>query len=845
MSSVKAAARYIEQGWAVVPVPSGAKSPGRDGWQDLRIGLEDVPRYFTNGQNIGIHCGEPSGWLVPVDLDAPEALRIADRFLPPTRASGRESTPDSHRWYFSEGVGHKTFKDLDGSMILELRSTGHHTLVEPSKHPGGESYRWDRTGRAIATTPAGKLLHSCQELATAALIARHLPDTRDEGGGGRHELALALAGFLIRRGLSEELVSTILVGGWDAKGYGRSERGRREAHRDLEGVVSDTAARLRDDRPATGGKRLEELLPGVRARIAKFWDWGGRLDDETAEAFNNTDLGNARRFVAWEGGALRYCHPWRRWLAYDGQRWKVDDRGEVVKRAKTIPAKIYREASEAADEQTRKALGKHAAATEHARSIGAMIKLSEPEVPVVPDELDPDPWKLGVLNGTIDLRTGKLGTHSRGDLITKMAPVEYDPHATAPNWREVLERVLPSDEVRAFFKRLCGYALAGVVSEHILPILYGTGANGKSTVMNALLEVWGDYGIQAAPDLLIAKRGAHPTELADLFGMRLVASVETEDGRRFAESLVKQLTGGDKVRARRMREDFWQFTPTHTVFLATNHRPEVRGTDLGIWRRIHLIPFTETIPPDEQDTALPEKLRGELSGILAWCVEGCLEWQLDGLQAPDEVLAATKEYREEMDVLGAFLEECCEVGPEKNVAASELYQAYGLWCTDNGEQQETQRKFGRRLTERGVFSRYKGGSTGGHRWRGLDLLTLWKSRISRDSDPTDVKVSFNSQTRASQGTNSKSGSEGSEGSADPSDVAKAAREIGKAESGPAKMLAAYLEKPNRERLMYLTRAVLVARGEDPARWEALAGAVEAAAASPDNHPIGCECGGCE
>jgi len=766
MSSAKAAARYVERGWVPVPVLAGEKNPGRDGWQELRIGLEDIPRHFTNGQNVGIHCGEPSGWLVPADLDAPETMRIADRFLPPTLTSGRESTPDSHRWYVSEGAQHATFKDLDGSMILELRSTGHHTLVEPSKHPSGECYRWDRSGRKIATIGAEELLRSCRALAAAALIARHLPKTRGQGGGGRHEIALALAGFLLRRGLSEEAVLEILVGGWDARGYGGSDRDRRTAHRDLEGLVADTAARLRDDRPATGGKRLEDLLPGLRGRIAKFWGWGGRLDDETAEAFNTTDLGNSRRFIAWEGGDLRYCHPWKRWLVWDGRSWGVDERGEVLKRGKATVPTIYREASEAGDEQTRKALAKHAANSESERSIRAMIKLAEPEVPVLPNELDSDPWKLNVLNGTIDLRTGTLGAHNRSDLITKTAPVEYDPHAEAPNWRTVLERVLPSEDVRGFFKRLCGYALAGVVSEHVLPILYGTGANGKSTVLNALLEAFGDYGIQAAPDLLIAKRGAHPTELADLFGMRLVASIEVEDGRRFAESLVKQLTGGDKVRARRMREDFWQFAPTHTVFLATNHRPEVRGTDNAIWRRIRLIPFTETIPSEEQDTELPEKLRAELPGILAWAVEGCLEWRLDGLQAPAEVLAATEQYREEMDVLGAFLAECCTQDSEENVAASDLYRAYGLWCEDTGETQETQRKFGRRLTERGVFSRYKGGAKGTWRWKGLGLLTLWKSRICRDSDPTDVKMTIDSSKRLPREVNRNSGSEGSEGSAE-------------------------------------------------------------------------------
>lgn len=763
-SSAEAAAGYIEQGWMPIPVPAGEKSPGRDSWQDLRISLEDVPRYFTNGQNIGLHCGEPSRWLVCVDLDVREALLSAGHFLPPTLISGRESTPESHRWFTCEGADHVTFKDLNGSMILELRSTGHHTLVPPSTHPSGERYQWANNGHTLATLTPTELLKHCRELATATLIARHLPKTRAEGGGGRHELALALTGFLLRRGLPEGGVETILKAGWDARGYGGSEKARREAHGDLEGIVAATSERLRDNKPATGGKRLEELVPGLRSRIAKYWNWSGRLDDETAEAFNTTDLGNSRRLIAWEGGDLRYCYPWGRWLVWTGCNWLVDVRGEVLKRAKVTVSRIYQEAAAARDEETRKALAKHAMSSESERKIKAMVELAKPEVSILPEELDADPWKLNVLNGTVDLRSGKLLEHNRADLMTKVAPVEYHPMAPAPHWHEVLERVLPSEEVRGFFKRLCGYALTGVVSEHVLPVLYGTGANGKSTVLNALLEALGDYGIQAAPDLLIAKRGSHPTELADLFGMRFVASIEVEDGRRFAESLVKQLTGGDRVRARRMRQDFWEFDPTHTVFLATNHKPEVRGTDNAIWRRIRLIPFTETISPDEQDKKLPEKLRAELPGIIAWAIEGCLEWQLDGLQAPEEVRQATGEYRSEMDVVGAFLNGCCVLGEDRTVSAADLYRAYSEWCKDTGEAQEKQRKFGSKLTERRGLDRYRGGKTGGHMWRGIDLLTHWKFRICRYSDPTDPKVTISNSKNPLRGTNDTLGSEGSEGS---------------------------------------------------------------------------------
>jgi len=310
---------------------------------------------------------------------------------------------------------------------------------------------------------------------------------------------------------------------------------------------------------------------------------------------------------------------------------------------------------------------------------------------------------LNVENGTVDL-SGELREHRRENMITKLAPVEYDPDAKAPIFDAFLKRILPSEALRKFMQRAIGYAAAGIVSEEVLVILYGTGANGKSTLVNIIMEALGDYAMQAAPELLLAKRGSHPTELADLFGARLVASVEVDEGRRLAESLVKQLTGRDPIKARRMREDFWQFDPTHTVFLATNHRPEVRGTDHAIWRRIKLVPFEVTIPESEQDKRLVEKLRKELPGILAWIVRGCLEYQREGLGEPNEVKEATEGYRAEQDILAAFIEDRCVVHPKAHVGATPLYRTYKDWCEDAGESQLTQTKFGLQLRERGFRS---------------------------------------------------------------------------------------------------------------------------------------------
>jgi putative DNA primase/helicase len=754
-----------------VPIPSRQKGPQLAGWQRLRLSAADVPSHFTNGQNIGIITGEASDWLVTVDLDRPEAVALAGRFLEPTLTSGRESVPDGHWWYFSPGLEHREFegipKTASEGTILELRSTDHQTVVEPSVHPSGERYRWSRSGLEPLEVDAGELTAAGRRLAAAALIACHLPESKERGGGGgRYHYALALAGYLLRHEEAPESVEKLLKAAWDARGWHGIERHRRSSYAGIERAVRDTAEKIRRGDPTTGGRTLEGMVQGLPRKIADFLGWEQFTLREGRGSYLCTDQGNAERLADRHGANLRYCYPWGKWLVYDGTRWRVDDRGAVVRLAKETVRAIFEEAKEAQDDETAKQLGKWAISSQSESKLRAMISLaqSEPGVPVLPEELDTSKDLLNVLNGTIDLRTGELREHRREDLITKIAPVEYDPDAKAPAWAATLERALPSPAVRSFFKKLCGYALTGDVSEQMLPVLYGTGANGKSTVLNALLAVVGDYGMQAAPDLLVAKKGAHPTELADLFGMRLVASIEVEDGSRLAESLVKQLTGGDRVKARRMRQDFWEFEPTHKVLMACNHKPQIKGTDNAIWRRIRLVPFTETIPPAEQDKHLPDKLRAEKAGILRWALEGCRDWRREGLQAPEEVRKATGSYRAEMDVLGAFLRECCILDAESNVAAKDLYAAYKLWCGENGERPETQRKFGSRLTERGGFERYRGGADGGHRWRGAELLTYWERAICRDSDPSDVKVPINAKKSAPRGVNGNSTSEGSEGS---------------------------------------------------------------------------------
>jgi putative DNA primase/helicase len=399
----------------------------------------------------------------------------------------------------------------------------------------------------------------------------------------------------------------------------------------------------------------------------------------------------------------------------------------VHRLAKKTVRSIYQEASDAEDEERRKALAKHAARSEGADKIKAMLELARSEIPVSPDELDADPWLLNASNGTLNLRTGEILGHQREDLITKLAPVEYAPNAPAPVWEAFLERVLPGEELRAFVQRAAGYSATGNTSEQVLLINHGGGNNGKSTFQEALATALGDYSMRAPTEMLMAKRaGGVPNDVARLKGARFVAASETEEGRRLAESLVKDLTGQDTISARFMRAEWFDFKPTHKLWLSTNHKPEIRGTDNAIWRRIRLVPWAVAIPPAERDRKLAEKLRGELSGILAWIVSGCIAWQREGLQAPAEVRKATAGYRSEMDVLGDFLADRCFHGERLQVGKDELYKAYQMWSDDAGERTETKRKFGMLLKERGIEDGRNSERTK-RIWKGIGLTTLARS----------------------------------------------------------------------------------------------------------------------
>lgn len=454
-----------------------------------------------------------------------------------------------------------------------------------------------------------------------------------------------------------------------------------------------------------------------------------------AGSFRLTDLGNAQRLAARAGDRLRFSRGV--WFAWDGRRWQRDESGLApVVEAKAVVGALYAEAAElakaaaAGDEEAGERatrMTRWAGASSRLNSVRAMVELAKSEAPIAVngDAFDRDRWLLNVENGTVDLRTGTLRPHAPSDMITHLAPVVFDPAATCPRWIRTLERILPDSNTRAWVQRYAGYALTGDVGEQVLMFAYGTGANGKSVLLDVLLSLMGDYGLRAAADLVVAKGETHPTELADLEGRRLVIVSEIDLGQRWAESTIKRITGDQTITARRMRQDFYTFPATHKLVIAANTKPAVRGADHAIWRRMRLVPFEVTIPPGERDKGLINTLVNEESaGILNWAIEGCLSWQREGLGEAKAVNEATEQYASDQDTLGQWIGDECHLGSEAWTQTTALYTNYAAWCVRQGHEPKLQPAFRSQLLERPGIKESRRGIG-----RGLTGIALHSARV--------------------------------------------------------------------------------------------------------------------
>jgi putative DNA primase/helicase len=442
----------------------------------------------------------------------------------------------------------------------------------------------------------------------------------------------------------------------------------------------------------------------------------------TIRSDSHTDIGNAELFIDHHGELVRYCASEKKWLVWSGGSWEWDNTEISVYFAQNTVKEMLAQAFKVEDEDKRKASILHAIRSSSMTKIEAMLHLARacPEIAVRTDELDGNPLLFNCDNGTFDLGTMKLKAPDPSDLITRRSLVRYDPAAQCPNWKKFLREITANCQpVIDYLQRAAGYSLCGEVTEHVLFLVWGSGQNGKSTFIEALRNVFGPYASAADFSTFASGRsmGGARNDIARLARSRLVTASESEKGCALAESLIKQLTGGDTVAARFLYLEAFEFKPMFKLWMFTNYLPKNSGGD-GIWRRVKLIPFSVRIPDDQIDGNLPVKLQAEASGILNWVIEGYAQFRVQGLNTPDEIKSATSGYRMQEDVLGRFIAACCSIGPAFNVKARTLYEAFQAWTSSFGEPGLDERKFAQVITASGITGKR---TAEGRMWQGITL----------------------------------------------------------------------------------------------------------------------------
>lgn len=726
----KKALAYAKLGISVLPLHGvnergcgcnnlDCSSPGKhpatkNGLSDASTDEHTVTEWFKRPGllNIGGRTGE-FFWVLDVDADKGglESLARLEAEHGPLDAAWVCHTGGGGRHYYFLGVGPKnsTSKLAPG---LDVRGTGGYVVLPPSDHSSGQKYRWDKERRPFykELTPAPAWLFDAVMALQAVPASVPVPERkgktleRVKGApeGQRNDTIFRLASSL--RGQGVELAEALEMCRYSAANCS-PPLPQNECDNIVRGVY---------ERYPEGGRAI-----AVPER---------RLQDEPgaeSRSFPLTDAGNAERLLYRLDGNVRYCHAFQKWLIWDGVIWRVDETGGAVLIQEAL--RMVRDLAEMGDgEYERKVVLKWAKDCEARSRLANMIELAKAFASIAPEDLDRDPMLLGVANGTLDLETGTLRDARKEDYITMQSPVRYDPDADCPEFEKFYFWAMSpggveDEELAGYVHMALGYSLTGLTTEQCLFFAHGSGANGKSTLLDVLKYILGDYAKTIPSDELMAQGfgGSFEATLARIKGARAVFCSETSN-KTMNETTVKELASGEVMQARMKYGHPFEFRPTCKLWVAGNHKPRIAGNDWGIWRRIRLIPFENTISEAGRDPRLLEKLTAEAPGILAWLVAG-LQVMLDpelGRRLPKcpRVMASTEEYREEMDVLGQFIEEVCEVGDGKTIQAGKLYGHYQQWAKACGQGALSMVTFANRLKDRG-FEKVK--SRDCNEWMGI------------------------------------------------------------------------------------------------------------------------------
>jgi putative DNA primase/helicase len=762
-----AALAYLRAGWqGVLPLPPAAKWPppegftGHDGRWPSRDDISEW-RLQLPGHNVALRLDHD---VIGVDLDLYKHADARDRLEELLEdnhqnhaEAARPQTPSSTAlpatWCSSsrdDGSGVYLYRVAPPASGQRWRSAPvlgcevvqfdhRYVVVAPSTHPEGRRYYWrDHAGELAARPPEYDDLTLLPPGAAARLLeARLAGDARDpvefdltDGEPTERVAALrarALDACTGQDGARHDGVLAPILAIVRAAEQG--EPGTRDAIRE---VGERFVASVAPDRP--GGERqaareFADMVTGGREKVAATAAPSPNGPAEVGAALDGyrlTDTGNASRLVKLLDGRARFVHAWGKWVVYRAGRWVIDENDALMsQKAKGVARDLFRLVPKLQfDSDKRKELFAWAMRSESAGAIAAMIRLARgaPGILVEHEQLDAEPDLLNVRNGTVDLRTGRLRAHDPADLCTKQAAVAYNPDACAPLWAACLKTWQPDAAVRDCLQLEAGAAVTGYHTE-TLSVHHGGGANGKSRFFGAVQHALGDYAMVPHKSLLMtARHEQHETIKADLFRARLAVASETRARDVLDDEQVKAITGGDRQRARRMREDPSYFDPTHTLVTFSNHRPRVQGRDEGIWRRLRLVPWEVTIPEGQRDRGLADKLRAEDEGVLAWCVAGARRFLKSGLTPPDAVVVATDRYRSEEDLPRRFVDEMLAFAPDRWVESSVLVEELDAWTRGLGVDAPDMREVAAILRQHGCVGKLRRVSGDRRRtWSGVAL----------------------------------------------------------------------------------------------------------------------------
>ena len=700
-----------------ITLQPNSKMPTTNDWPNNGLTFDEA--CYPNA-NVGILLGETSG-LLDVDLDCAEALALADIILPSPNAVFGRNAPDScHYLYRCATSGKRVAFNAAGSKscIVELRGDGAQTMIPPSVHPCGSKLHVTEVNASEESVQYQDLLRSVALLAASAELMQNWHE------GQRHSLALGFAGVCLKAKLHPNLILHIIQRICKIT-EDKEEQDRLNAIRTSSGKPKDTIAGfslLNNSLGYDAAKRICDRIAqyaDIETETALMISTPKQIDvlelGQFADRANVTEAKMGIQFAEWLKGKAVYVIEAKQWMIWNGLYWEADLSNSI----QTLAFNYVQDVKSALVDRGSVNDARDLSSYESLNRLQNISSFASARLSVSASLFNVDPMILATGSDWVNLETGKAHTPDPNILVSKATQVSHCERATCPRFERFVDDIFEGDaELISFVRRAIGYSLTGSTAEQCMFIMIGDGANGKSTFINVVNHLLGTYGTTAAAQTLVAQGGTSiGDDLVDLAGARLITVSETEEGQSLAEAKIKQMTGGDTLKGRPLYGSYVEFKIIGKLWLATNSLPHINNSDHGIWRRIMAIPFNRTFSAAEQDKALQSKLLAELAGILNWAIQGCLEWQQEGLNPPNVVTEQVAEYRTSMDSISQFLKDECELGIDFSYSASQFYSAYRNWCLAVGKKPKNQTTFKRALeATNGVYQKR---TSRGNCWFGI------------------------------------------------------------------------------------------------------------------------------